>query len=79
MEDTSNNISFYTIYDHPKDAPEVYACRKWYMEGLGFRPDKDIFMTDTDLENIRKKLSSMGLTPISREPGDDPVIIESWI
>jgi hypothetical protein len=32
-----------------------------------------------DIDTLRKEMIRRGLTCISREPGDDPVIVESWL
>lgn len=68
----------YAVYDHPKDYPDRFVVRKWYSIGKRQFPNPLLFMEDTNLEPIEKKLTEMGL--IKHIPqGGDPVIIQEWL
>lgn len=68
----------WTVYDHPKDDPQVFVARKWAI-GLGRICPTFIVMRSTDLEPLRTALRDRGLHRIDRAAGDDPVIVESWV
>lgn len=75
----SNNLPIWTIYDHPKDHPDSFVARLWIVEldAKLIIATSDMFVADT-LEELRSLLP-LGLTRLSRYPGDDPVIIEAWL
>lgn len=65
----------WTIYDHPKDAPDHFVVRVWY------GPIAEPHCTHHDsLEDARLSIHALGgCVPFRRDPSDDPVIVESWI
>lgn len=79
-----DRFSVYTIYDHPKDHPDYYVLRPWDVidgkdapriapNGL---PVCGLFK---ELESAREWCAQYGLHRLPRQPGDDPVIVETWI
>lgn len=74
---TKRNMNLYTIYNSPTDYPDTYVARRFEVENTPIA--KEIFMIDTDLENIRTKLSEMGLFLIPRDESDDKKIVETWL
>lgn len=74
-------LRLWTVYDHPTDRPDVFLAKE-YIIGIGplFPKASGLEITSTDIDVIRKALMvGMGLTVIPRSPGDDPVIIETWV
>jgi hypothetical protein len=69
----------WTIYDHPSDFPEHFVARRWEIGPGEVRPTGS-FIQASELEVLRTMLlTELGLTPIPRSPGDDPVIVETWM
>lgn len=74
-----SRMTMWTIYDHPSDYPDAYVAREWLIEAGKHSPTPNVFVS-RDIETIRDMLRiEMHLTPIARSPGDDPVIVETWI
>lgn len=72
-------LGLWTIYDHPTDFPDCYVARKWIIAPSNPAPSSTTeILRDANLENLRAKLPP-GLTKIPRLPGDDPVVLETWI
>lgn len=71
-------LAIWTIYDHPKDAPDAFVARKWLITA-GQAEASGETMTESDLETLRKYMRETGLTCLHREVDDDPVIVESWV
>lgn len=75
----SQDIVFYTIYDHPKDFPNEFVCRKHRINCLGnIHPELDLFARGPTLASVREKLPP-GLVCFQRDLADDAVIVESWM
>jgi hypothetical protein len=74
-------VEIYVIYDHPSDYPDHYVVRRHLVEEGGkMSVDPKLHMQSKVLEVLQHSLVfEMGLTRLDREPGDDPVIIESYI
>lgn len=65
-------LSIWTVYNSPRDMPGMYVARRWE----GDRPTADVFQAKT-LQAVRDLLPpSMHRMPA--QPGDDPVIVETW-
>lgn len=68
----------WTIYDHPSDYPHAYVARKWLVVAGNPEPQPAPgVLTHPDLGVLRALLPP-GLTMLPRQPGDDPVILETW-
>lgn len=75
----NNGLEIYTVYDHPTDYPDSFVVRRWrVIEGKEI-PDDKLLIQSKDLNLIENILLEMGLTPIPRLPGDDPVILKNYI
>lgn len=75
-------LSTWTIYDHPRDAPNSIVLRRWRIVA-GSRdpvPDDQVAVFDT-VEQARDWLDRFhpGLYRIARQRGDDPKIVETWL
>jgi hypothetical protein len=74
----SNSVSVYTIFDHPKDFPDVFVCRRF--ESLGDPPRvlaREVVGTGKTLEEVRRCLPK-GLVWMPPSGWDDPKIVETW-
>lgn len=67
-------LSLWTIYDHPRDFPNNYVARRFELE----QPTSDVILS-SDLESLRAELMARGLVCLTRNPADDPVILETWL
>jgi hypothetical protein len=75
----SDELSIWTVYDHPTDYPDSYVARRFAISKDGPpAPTREAIVSPT-LMPLREVLVSKGLTPIARSPEDDPKIVESWI
>lgn len=68
-----NTLNLFVLYKRPLDYPEHFVVRRWEND----KPTHDVWLADT-LEGARGKLPP-GLYRLARDPGDDPVIVETWI
>lgn len=70
----------WVVYRRPRDLPGVEWCVRRWRARPGFpelQPDALAFPA-ASLEAARALLPP-GLTRLAREPGDDPVIVETWL
>lgn len=71
----AGDLLVWTIYEKPKDFPGVFVARP-YSSRAG--APCDFVMVAATLEAVRDLLPP-GLCRMPRQPGDDPVIVETWI
>ena len=76
MPDT--DMPIWVVYDHPKDYPHVFVARRWLVGKRGQRTT-DIILIDDDIGRLRLALEGRGLIKLDRMPGDDPVVMETWV
>jgi len=69
-------IPMWTIYERPRDFPDKFVVRLW--ECLSVPRPLDLVGTADSLWGARK-LVPPGRFNLGRQPGDDPVITETWI
>lgn len=68
-------LPIWVVYDHPRDFPSNYVARLFYGEEM-----TDMLLVCSDLERLRDEINRRGQTvKLMRSPGDDPVILETWI
>lgn len=69
------------IYERPKDYPQGYVARIWYVvKGLGEPIAGRVLGAGPDLAALRElAVERRGLTRIPRDPKDDPAVLEVWI
>jgi hypothetical protein len=74
-----NILAMWTVYDHPTDYPNTFVARRFDIDGNGATPTASIIVAP-DLTTLRDILAfQMGLTCLTRSPGDDPKIVETWL
>jgi hypothetical protein len=64
----------WTIYDHPKDFPDLFVARKF----VGEMPASEAY-AHSAIEPLRELMRGFGLVCLARSPSDDPAIVETWI
>jgi hypothetical protein len=70
-------LSMWTIYDRPSDHPDGYIARRFEVGAQGPVATRDPL--NGKLEDIRQALWNAGLMKLSRQEGDQPQIVESWV
>lgn len=68
----------YTIYDHPLDYPNHFVMRVFEVSSDGSVTPTSSLATSTSLTEIRALIPPECVC-IARHPGDDLVIVETWI
>lgn len=68
----------FVIYNSPKDYPGQFVCRRWLIFPGKVAPDERIFCSGSTLQKVRNKIPA-NLHCVPRSPGDDPVIVETWL
>jgi hypothetical protein len=69
----------WTVYDNPTDYPGKFVARRFDVDASGAKPSASIIIMD-DLTKLRDMLAfEMHLTPLARNEGDDPKIVETWL
>lgn len=71
-------LDLWTVYDHPRDYPELYVARRWVVTAGGIERTDDVRGAHL-IDTLRDELIDMGLTCIRRADDDDPVIVETWL
>jgi hypothetical protein len=71
-------LDIWTICERPSDFPGCFTARCHSVTSEGSQPTDHLLVAE-DIDTLRKEMIRRGLTCISREPGDDPVIVESWL
>jgi hypothetical protein len=71
-----SHLKIWTVYDHPKDYPDHFVARLYYIRH-GKPVVSKVIITHEYLEHLRQLLPH-GLTCLTRDIADDPCIIESW-
>jgi hypothetical protein len=78
MEDL---LEIYTLFDHPEDYPNSYVIKRDLVDNKGQAKRDDRFHFESDnIETCRNfMIIDMAKVPMAPMPGDDPVIIETYI
>jgi hypothetical protein len=74
--DLNENLCIWAVYAHPDDFPTQYVARMFVLDV----PTEQVIFAST-LDGIRSKLLALhpGLTCLARQPGDPPVVVETWL
>lgn len=77
LYDLRESLPMFVVYDHPTDQPEHFVARMWRTLP---EPLPLYFMVRSEkLDTIRSFLDAAGLVHLSRNPDDDPAILETWL
>jgi len=72
-------LLMFTVYDHPLDFPDSFVARCFAMSrGAEPVPTAHV-IRGKSLTVLRMVLRYAGLTPLARNDGDDPKIVETWL
>jgi hypothetical protein len=73
-------MEMYVVYERPKDYPQHFVLRKWYIGAVEGEPlpDAEWFVLADTLAAIRTHIP-LGFIRLERDPNDEPQIVESWI
>jgi len=74
---TSDSLRMWVIYDHPSDHPHNFVARLWRVTAGKTDATDTVLMGP--LEDLRTAMRNDGLTRLTRQAGDDPVIVEVWL
>ena len=73
------SLAMWTVYNNPTDYPGKFVARRFDVDGNGPRPSASIIVMD-DLDKLRDVLAfEMHLTCLTRNEGDEPQIVETWL
>lgn len=75
---TEDNLTGWTIYQHPEDYPKHYAVRQWWLTTQGNLVYRATAVLCETIEEAREQIPQ-GAILFPREDGDDPVIAETWM
>jgi hypothetical protein len=70
-------LSMWTIYDHPSDYPESFVARLFEVRSGTVVATNDLVIAP--LGTLRRFFASAGLHCLTRNDGDDPKIVETWL
>ena len=73
--DGSPVITLYVVYEHPRDYPDEFVVRRWFVD----RPELgEPFARGASLEAVRAALPR-NLWNLGRHKNDDEAVVEVWI
>lgn len=72
-------LAMWTVYEHPSDYPDKFVARRFDVDGDGPKPSASVIVAG-DLDQLREILQfELHLVCLTRNEGDDPVIVETWL
>lgn len=76
----SDSLAMYVVYRSPSDYPGEYVVREWEIDAKGGKAGVLVARAPS-LEAARRIIAEAfpGLVMLPRQPGDDPVIVETWL
>jgi hypothetical protein len=74
----TESLSIWTIYDKPKDYPEIFIARRFEIQAGEAVATTDIIRSPF-LGTIRNHMQERGLYRIQRNENDDPCVVECWL
>ena len=77
LYDLRERLPMFVVYDHPADHPEHYVARLWL--SLPENTPTYLLARTKDLAVLRQFLEACGLVHLDRQPGDVPVVLETWL
>ena len=70
-------VEQFVVYKHPRDFPDQFVLRRWWISGPDPEATNDYRLADT-LAGVRE-LVPWDCVCLHRYPEDDPTIVEVWI
>jgi hypothetical protein len=75
---SGRGLEMWTIYRRPVDLPQyAFVARMHVVDDAGTRATSAVLVAD-QLDSLRAEFSGRGLVCLTRSPGDEPHIIETW-
>jgi hypothetical protein len=71
-------LTQYVIYERPKDYPESFVVREWYIVRGRDEPVPGSLVKVAETLGDARAAIPDGLFNVGRQPGDDSVIVETW-
>jgi hypothetical protein len=71
-------LSMWTVYERPKDYPCGFIARRFEVAGPTPKATGQVIKS-VDIDPIRMKLRRAGLVCLTRDPNDEPQIVECWL
>lgn len=75
--DDGTALFTYTIYEQPRDHPHAWVVRRWVVDERG-TVDDGVWCLAVNLDAARESIPP-GLVCLTRDPADDPCIVETWL
>ncbi len=72
-------MRMWTIYRGAADVAAPYCAREWHIVRGGLHPHPGGPPKPAQSLVAARELVPAGMTLMPRSPGDDPVVVESWI
>lgn len=72
-----DKLWMFVIYDHPKDCPDEFVCRRCTTEGGRVVFENALYARGETLDAVRAQIPP-GEVCLGRSENDDPVIVETW-
>jgi hypothetical protein len=73
----TTDLELWTVYDHPSDFPDHWVARRSVVGRGGATVTGAVIRAET-LEGLRLLLPP-GMACLTRQPDDDPTIVEVWL
>lgn len=73
-----DRLAIWVVCRNPADYPGKFTVRRQWPTAKGIIFDDEVMACDR-LITIRRRMISMGLYRLPRQPGDSPVILETWL
>lgn len=68
----------YVIYDHPRDFPDGFVVRKWFIYPEPRGPEPGPMVEEPTYEAVKDHVPATAIC-IGRHPTDDDRIVETWM
>jgi hypothetical protein len=78
MSATADELVIWTVYCNPRDYPGKFVVRPFRAWAGEPMPDAEPHFVGDTLEGARASIPT-GLVCLGPSPGDDPVIVETWL
>lgn len=77
--DPERELEMFTVYKRPRDFPSWFVVRRFIIGGDNPEPQPMNIVAVCDTLDEARRAIPPGKTPLSRSPGDEPQIVETWL
>lgn len=72
-------LAMWIVYDNPSDYPGKFVARRFDVDASGPKPSSSVIIAP-DVDTLRDILAfELHLVCLTRDPSDDPKIMETWL